>query len=277
MNDKYIEKSKSLKKYHYSNLPSQIQTYLHDTLVQMLKVVLPIFEKNDIRYSLCGGSLLGAVLIQKMLPWDGDVDICILEDDYEKALELLKSNLPNWMMLQWTDSEKNYYHGWAKVRDKNSCIHPGVNAYKNNGVWIDLYKMAKVKKCQTSYLIFKEHYDYLNRRYLVGDISKSELDKRIEKNDLINKMNETKQYAEQSLDSTYVYMVWSLPIIQIELEACFPRKKYSFEGLNVFGFKDAESYLSKHYSEKWRELPPENQRLIGFEMLEILNSSSQTL
>ena len=233
MNDKYIEKSKSLKKYHYSNLPSQIQTYLHDTLVQMLKVVLPIFEKNDIRYSLCGGSLLGAVLIQKMLPWDGDVDICILEDDYEKALELLKSNLPNWMMLQW--------------------------------------------KCQTSYLIFKEHYDYLNRRYLVGDISKSELDKRIEKNDLINKMNETKQYAEQSLDSTYVYMVWSLPIIQIELDACFPRKKYLFEGLNVFGFKDAESYLSKHYSEKWRELPPENQRLIGFEMLEILNSSSQTL
>ncbi len=58
-------------------------------IVEMIKEVDSIFRANDIRYTLLGGSVLGAVRHRGFIPWDDDMDIGILRQDYDKAERLL--------------------------------------------------------------------------------------------------------------------------------------------------------------------------------------------
>ncbi len=43
-----------------------------------------ICRKEDIKYSIESGTLLGAVRNNKFIPWDDDVDVSMTRDEYNK-------------------------------------------------------------------------------------------------------------------------------------------------------------------------------------------------
>lgn len=57
---------------------------------QMLLDTAVLFDQHNIIYHLEGGTLLGIVRDQMLLPWDHDIDISIPESEVEKALKALK-------------------------------------------------------------------------------------------------------------------------------------------------------------------------------------------
>ena len=57
-------------------------------LYQMLYDTHTIFKNNGIKYFLDGGSLLGAVRHEGIIPWDDDIDIGIFGQDIKKFLNL---------------------------------------------------------------------------------------------------------------------------------------------------------------------------------------------
>lgn len=128
-----------------------------------------------------GGTLLGAYTRQSLIPWDEDIDISIFEEDYEKAKEVLIKELPSWCMLQCEETEPKYYHEWIKVVDKNSSVYPANTPYKENGCWVDIYKLRKMHKCDVDYNIALDHLTYLKRRLKVNDITKKEYNQRVKK------------------------------------------------------------------------------------------------
>lgn len=69
------------------------QTYgmvnVHSALLVALKELDCICRKNEIFYSLHGGTILGAERNHKFIPWDDDVDISMTRDNYERFLEIL--------------------------------------------------------------------------------------------------------------------------------------------------------------------------------------------
>ena len=259
----YLVKSKVYKNYHYSVLPGCMMDYLHDTALEMLKVIVPVFEQNNICYMICGGTLLGAFTTGKFIAWDDDIDICILDSDYDRALECLMREIPGWMCVQSSTTEPGYYHGWAKVRDRSSHVYPDTAIYRENGVWIDLYRLLHVKKSEIPFLVAQEHLNYLDRRLSAGDISEEEHDKRVEANNLLVRIKEGAEHARESEDSEETYIIWSASKIAVAEKSCFPRRKYMFEGIELYGFNDADEYLTRHYGEKYRTLPPDEQRRIG--------------
>lgn len=57
---------------------------------KVLEIADYIFKKNNITYWLSFGTLIGAIRHKGFIPWDDDVDTCLMWDDYMKIPELFK-------------------------------------------------------------------------------------------------------------------------------------------------------------------------------------------
>ena len=64
----------------------------HSDLLQLLKVIQRVLTQHHVTYWLHAGSLLGARRHRGFVPWDDDVDLCVLKDTHlEDALKELRS------------------------------------------------------------------------------------------------------------------------------------------------------------------------------------------
>ncbi len=62
------------------------------TLLDMMKKVALFLKEHNIRYSLCAGTLIGAVRHNGFIPWDDDIDIMVDREQYEKLIEAFQNN-----------------------------------------------------------------------------------------------------------------------------------------------------------------------------------------
>ena len=60
--------------------------------LRMLNIFADFCEKNQLRYYLCGGTVLGAVRHQGFIPWDDDIDVMMPRPDFERLVSC-KMNL----------------------------------------------------------------------------------------------------------------------------------------------------------------------------------------
>lgn len=69
-------------------------TQLHDRLYEVLCTVDDICRKENVRYIIDGGTEIGAVREKDFIPWDDDLDIAVLWDDYPAFKAAMEKNLP---------------------------------------------------------------------------------------------------------------------------------------------------------------------------------------
>ena len=67
---------------------------LQETELEILLVVADFCEEHDITWFLEGGTALGAARHQGFIPWDDDVDIAMLREDYDRFCALAETGLP---------------------------------------------------------------------------------------------------------------------------------------------------------------------------------------
>lgn len=269
----YLERSKAYKGFHYSILSNDMIQYLHRRVTEMLSQLIPVLEENEIRYSICGGTLLGAVTRGNWFDWDEDLDIAILEEDYHKMQtvveEAIKTGIIKDVVLNSTKEDPNYYHDWVKLVDVKSHVYPHDPSYKYNGVWIDLYKLMRVNRTEVPYLIAKGTLRYYNNRMAKGGLSREEGLKRIKDLKLDEKIEEGLKLKSDTKSITdEVYLIWSASKVIIEKEWLFPLKYYTFNGIEVKGFGNPDGYLKNHYGDNYRDLPPDDLRRVGINKVE---------
>lgn len=107
----------------------------------MLKEFDRICQKYKIRYFLIAGSLIGVLKYGGWIPWDGDVDLEVHEDDYDRLKTVLKTELPQNMWFQDRDTDPNYKDRIiGKLRDLSSCYldSPYIGKASHQGLQIDI-------------------------------------------------------------------------------------------------------------------------------------------
>ncbi|GAA0076901.1 phosphorylcholine transferase LicD [Clostridium sp. CTA-5] len=248
-------------------------------MVSILKDVDEICEKHNLKYFLDAGTLLGAVRHKGFIPWDDDMDIGMLREDYEKFLKIAKEELPEHLFLQTFDNDKNYdiYQVPCKIRYNNTILiekNIAENHDMHNGVYIDVFpydslpKKGWVYKLQRmlSYNVLKsfirlretpEKLSFKNKITFTfyKAITKIFTVKRREKffKFLVNWNDKNSPYMGYGLDtvwSEYVYKKGDY----------FDLIKLEFEGEHFYGPKNADAILTQLYGD-YMTLPKEEERV----------------
>ncbi|WP_297676948.1 LicD family protein [uncultured Bacteroides sp.] len=111
-------------------------------MLEMLQFIDTVCKKHGIRYWLCSGTLLGAVRHGGFIPWDDDVDIEMLREDYVKFANALEEEKSSDYILQTHHTDFNYLAPYGKLRDLHSHIkEDNYNDlyYQYNGIYIDIF------------------------------------------------------------------------------------------------------------------------------------------
>ena len=67
--------------------------FLQEKEIDMVKKLVQICEKYDLKYFMAGGTFLGAVRHKGFIPWDDDIDLGMYRGDYERFLKIAEKEL----------------------------------------------------------------------------------------------------------------------------------------------------------------------------------------
>lgn len=108
--------------------------------LDLLTLLEKLCVRENINYFLLFGSLIGAVRHKGFIPWDDDIDLGMLREDFERFLKADKSDWPEYVSIQYGVSE----HGvdtLLRIRDGRTTgiTKKDINVPGNKGVFIEIY------------------------------------------------------------------------------------------------------------------------------------------
>ena len=237
---------------------------------ELLQIFVGICEKWNIPYFLVCGSALGAAKYGGFIPWDDDVDVGLLRNDYNRFLEVAPQELPEWCFIQNYTTESNYFATYSKLRNSNTTfIEKNVaNISMNHGIYLDIFPIDGCPNKRKDILLFE-----LKRKvnaYIRYSVSIHSINPKVRRRNRILRFLGVHKKTYQA--HTYIEKLYSkYSPDQSDLWCNFgnwegkleyaPKWHYgkgtyaTFEGLKVRIPENFDAYLTQKYG-NWRMDPP---------------------
>lgn len=240
--------------------------------LEILIEVDRICRENNIHYFLGYGTLLGAVRHKGFIPWDDDVDVIMLREDYDRFNEICKTKLDTSRFFWQTwDTDPNYRIGYGKMRRLNTeYVRVGQEKMGyHGGILIDIMPFDNVPdegiertkfliKCRLyRLLMYSKAGSMCDKNFLkrIGYKILSLIPKEVIKSKFINyvKQYETKDAVDVSCNYANGYTVYYKEMFEKQVEMEF--EKHMF-----FCPQYTRMFLKTAYGCDYMTPPPENER-----------------
>ena len=111
------------------------------TELELFKKFAQFAEEHKIRYFALGGTLLGAVRHKGFIPWDDDMDIGVPREDYDRLLEICKTEEAPFEMHTFFNDE-NYFRYFAQIQDPSiKVIRKDKQIQEITSSWVDIFPL----------------------------------------------------------------------------------------------------------------------------------------
>lgn len=109
-------------------------------LSALLKEVKETCEANNIRYFICGGTLLGAVRHGGFIPWDDDIDVIMPRPDYNRLIDLQRKGLLK-NTFHCNEIDKHYKYAFGKYCEDGTLVREKSVDAGDFGLWVDIFPL----------------------------------------------------------------------------------------------------------------------------------------
>ena len=164
--------------------------------LELLVEFLNVCEKHSLKWWVDSGTLLGAVRHKGFIPWDDDIDVVMLRDDYDKLLEIGPSEFHDPFFFQSAYTDQYYYHGHVQIRNSQTTAVRPVECKRefNQGIFIDIFPLDGMPESKEAQIALREksvlmrrkmaryhHFHLLRKPNILGNwIEQRRIDKEID-------------------------------------------------------------------------------------------------
>ncbi len=106
--------------------------------IQILDTVHDFCIRNHINYWLDSGTLIGAIRHNGYIPWDDDIDIGMLRDDFDRFMELFNRSNDRYKFYCIENNEE-FAYAYGKVLDTETVLYEPDELGKKLSVNIDVF------------------------------------------------------------------------------------------------------------------------------------------
>lgn len=208
----------------------------------LLKELAYVCEKNNFKYILDAGTLLGAVRHSRFIPWDDDIDILMFREDYEKIVSAFKNTTRN----------SDIYAEYHRDKDTNSQYFIKIKHKKCPFLGVDIFPLDSYGK----HLSLKEQLIETNKickilKHLKKEINpnisnketKTILTKTMKEKILLSSANENGDFV-YGVDFAHKLKNWFL-----DRDIVLPLRKIQFEDSKYTTVNKPKEFLKNIYGD----------------------------
>ncbi len=243
--------------------------------LELLEELDRVCRKHGIRYLMDGGTMIGAVRHKGFIPWDDDIDVAMLREDYEQFKTVTCDLNSNLCFFQDHTTDPCYRWGYGKLRKKGtSFIRKGQEHIQcQDGVFIDIFPFDDIPKSRCMQKL-QDIYLFCLRKVLWAEVGKVTcrgiwrmwycLLAKIPHKLVLAKIDAIA--AKSRNDSPCKVRILMFPAFSKKGEYGLNKRvlleveEFEFERRMFLGYKNFDERLSAEYGD-YMKLPPEAERV----------------
>ena len=124
----------------------------------MLYDLSRLLKDNDIGFYLAYGTAIGCARHKGFIPWDDDVDIFILGEDYPRLQKLFKEKDTGYLKLHDYSTVSNYPYVFPKIIDSRTVLREKAfdHIHYEGGVYIDVFPLINLPQSKIRRSLFEK-------------------------------------------------------------------------------------------------------------------------